>query len=201
MARDTSVTLSAWPEVHQVIRVNTRNVLNTMSAATLRLAAESDLAAINDIYNYYVMHSSCTYQEEPESLDDRRQWFSRRSARHPAIVAQSNGQIVGWGSISPFHSRCAYRHTVENSVYVHHDYHRRGVGSALLRDLISRASAQGLHAIIAGIDGEQAGSIALHAKFGFQQVGHFKQVGFKFERWLDVIYMELILSPQSRDED
>jgi phosphinothricin acetyltransferase len=167
-----------------------------MTLVTLRPAAESDLAAINEIYNYYVLHSSCTYQEDPETLDDRRQWFSLRSARHPAIVAELNGRVVGWGSLSAYQSRCAYRHTVENSVYVHHDHHRLGVGSTILRDLISRAHAQGLHAIIAGIDREQAGSIALHAKFGFHQVGHFEQVGFKFGRWLDVIYMELILSPQ-----
>jgi L-amino acid N-acyltransferase YncA len=82
---------------------------------------------------------------------------------------------------------------VENSIYVHHDYHRRGVGSVLLQELITRARAFGYHAIVAGIDGEQTASAALHTKFGFQKAGHLKQVGFKFGRWLDVIYMELLL--------
>ena len=82
---------------------------------------------------------------------------------------------------------------MENSIYIHHDHQRRGVGAALLTELIARARAIGFHAIIAGIDGEQTASVAIHSKFGFQKVGHLKQVGFKFGRWLDVIYMELLL--------
>ncbi len=166
---------------------------NTRIACGVRAAAESDLAAINDIYNHYVLHSSCTYQEEPESLEARRQWFRHRGDKHPVIVAVSGKQVVGWGSLSAYHSRCAYRHTVENSVYVQHQHQRQGIGSLLLRDLIVRARRLGHRAIIAAIDGEQTGSVALHAKFQFEKVGHFKEVGFKFDRWLDVIYMELIL--------
>lgn len=163
------------------------------TSVTIRPAVESDLSAINDIYNHYVLHSTCTYQEEPEPPEGRRQWFIQHDAKHPATVADMNGQVVGWGSLSSYHSRCAYRNTVENSVYVHHEHHRRGIGSALLEDLIIRARALGCHAIIGAIDGEQTASVALHAKFHFQKVGHFRQVGFKFGRWLDVIYMELIL--------
>jgi phosphinothricin acetyltransferase len=162
-------------------------------AATIRPATESDLAAINDIYNHYVLHSTCTYQEEPEPLDARRQWFSRHAAKHPVIVAEAGGRVAGWGSLSAYHPRSAYRRTVENSIYVHHQHHRRGLGSLLLQELITRARGLGHHAIIAGIDGEQTASAALHAKFHFEPVGHFKEVGFKFGRWLDVIYMELIL--------
>ena len=162
-------------------------------AATIRPATESDLVAINDIYNHYVQHSTCTYQEEPEPLDARRQWFRHHGGQHPVIVAEAGGQLAGWGSLSAFHSRSAYRRTVENSVYVHHQLHRRGIGSLLLQELIVRARRLGHHAIIAGIDAEQAASVALHAKFHFETAGHLKQVGFKFGRWLDVIYMELIL--------
>jgi phosphinothricin acetyltransferase len=111
------------------------------------------------------------------------------------IVTEINGLVVGWGSLAPYHERSAYRNTVENSVYVHHKYYRRGIGAALLGDLVGRARALGHHAIIAGIDGEQPASVALHVRFGFQKVGHLKQVGFKFGRWLDVIYMQLILEP------
>ena len=164
-----------------------------MDPIVIRSATEADLTAINDIYNHYVFHSACTYQEEPETMEGRRAWFKHHGELHPVIVAEAEGEVAGWGSLSAFHPRSAYRRTVENSVYVHHAHHRRGVGSLLLEELISRARALGHHAIIAGIDSEQAGSVALHAKFNFQKVGYLKQVGFKFDRWLDVIYMELAL--------
>jgi L-amino acid N-acyltransferase YncA len=109
------------------------------------------------------------------------------------IVAVVEEQVVGWGSLSAYHKRSAYRHTVENSVYIHHQHHRRGIGSLLLQELIVRSRALGHRAIIAGIDADQAASVALHTKFHFVKVGHFKQVGLKFGRWLDVIYMELML--------
>jgi L-amino acid N-acyltransferase YncA len=162
-------------------------------AATLRAATAADLGAINDIYNHYVRHSTCTYQEKPESPAGRRRWFKHHGDNHPVIVAEVDGQVLGWGSLSPYHARSAYRHTVENSVYVHHRHHRRGIGSRLLEELITRARRAGHRAIIAGIDAGQTTSVALHAKFGFVEVGRLKQVGFKFSRWLDVVYMELLL--------
>jgi L-amino acid N-acyltransferase YncA len=158
---------------------------------SIRSATESDLSAISGIYNHYVLSSTCTYQEELESLEDRKQWFNDHDERHPIIVAEANGNVVGWASLSPFHKRSAYRRTVENSVYVDHQHHRLGVGSLLLQELITRARALEYRAIIAGIDGDQAASIRLHIKFRFKKVGHLEQVGFKFGRWLDVIYMEL----------
>jgi phosphinothricin acetyltransferase len=110
------------------------------------------------------------------------------------IVAVQDEQVIGWGSLSPYHKRSAYRHTVENSVYVHHQHHRCGIGSVLLQELINLSRNQGHRVIIAGIDGEQTASVEIHKKFHFEKVGHFKQVGFKFGRWLDVIYMELNLA-------
>ncbi|HEY1788566.1 MAG TPA: GNAT family N-acetyltransferase [Verrucomicrobiae bacterium] len=160
---------------------------------TIRTATESDLAAINDIYNYYVPNSTCTYQEQPDTMDDRLQWFRHHGEKHPVTVALDNGQVVGWGSLSPFRERSAYRYTVENSVYVHHEHHRRGIGSLLLKDLITRGRHLGHRVIIAGIDGEQTASVAIHAKFHFKKAAHLHQAGFKFGRWLDVIYMELNL--------
>jgi phosphinothricin acetyltransferase len=159
----------------------------------LRAATEADLVAINDIYNYYVQHSTCTYQEEPEPIESRWQWFNRHGEKHPVLVAEADGQVIGWGSLSPYHLRSAYRHTVENSIYIHHDHCGRGIGKLLLQELIIRARALGYHAIMAVIDGEQATSMALHARFHFEKVGHFREIGFKFGRWLDVIYMELRL--------
>ena len=160
----------------------------------IRPAEESDLVAINEIYNHYVMHSTCTYQEEPEPLEGRQRWFSHHGEKHPVIVATAERQVVGWGSLSAYHARSAYRYTVENSVYVHHHHLRHGIGSLLLQELIARSRGLGDRVIIAGIDAEQPASVALHTKFNFEKVGHLKQVGFKFGRWLDVIYMELSLN-------
>ena len=163
------------------------------NTARVRAATASDLVAINDIYNHYVLHSNCTYQEAPEPLSSRRHWFGLHGDQHPVTVAELEGLVVGWGSLSPYNPRSAYRHTVENSVYIHQLRQRRGIGTLILQDLIQRARELGHHTIIAGIDAEQSGSLALHARFQFEKVGHFKQVGFKFGRWLDVIYMALIL--------
>ena len=164
-------------------------------AINLRPATEADLVVINNIYNHYVLSSTCTYQEEPESMEARRQWFRHHGEQHPIIVAVAEGKVAGWGSLSAYHARSAYRRTVENSVYVHHEHHRRGIGSMLLAELIQRARQLGHQAIIAGIDAEQAASVAIHTKFGFHKVGHLSQIGYKFNRWLDVIYMELLLNP------
>jgi L-amino acid N-acyltransferase len=164
------------------------------TSCTIRPATEADLVAINDIYNHYVLHSTCTYQEEPETMDNRQRWFERHDENRPIIVAENDRQVVGWGSLSPYHARSAYRFTVENSVYVHHELHGQGIGSLLLKELITHARRIGHRVIIAAIDGQQASSVALHEKFHFETVGQFKEVGFKFSRWLDVIYMELNVS-------
>jgi L-amino acid N-acyltransferase YncA len=168
-----------------------------IQSVTVRVAAPADLGAINDIYNHYVLHSTCTYQEEPEPIASRRQWFEHHSDRHPVTVAELDGRVMGWGSLSAYHARSAFRNTVENSIYVHPQHHRRGIGSLLLQDLIIRACSAGHRAIIAGIDGEQPASVALHAKFGFVKAGRLRQIGFKFNRWLDVIYMELLLKDEA----
>ena len=160
----------------------------------IRLATADDLEQINAIYNHYVLHATSTYQTEPETAEGRAAWFGHHGHRYPVTVAQSdeNG-ILGWASISPFHPRAAYGRTVENSVYVHPDHRRKGTGRALLADLIARTRALDYHTILALIDAEQPPSVALHEQFGFQRVAHLREVGFKFNRWLDVIYMQLIL--------
>ena len=156
----------------------------------IRPATVHDLAAINDIYNHFVLHSTCTYQTEPETMEDRRAWFQSHGPSHPIIVLEDSAAVVGWGSLSPFHRRAAYAQTVENSVYVHPSLHRKGMGRAILARLIELATEAGHHTIIAGIDAEQAPSIALHRSMGFDQVAFLKEVGFKFGRRLHVIYMQ-----------
>jgi phosphinothricin acetyltransferase len=164
-----------------------------MADLNLRLATPTDLSAINEIYNHFVLRSTCTYQTEPETVEARAAWFARHGELHPVTVAERAGTIVGWGSLSPFHARAAYGHTVENSVYVHPTSHRQGIGRALLADLIERARRSGHHTIIAIIDAEQGASVALHAALGFARVGRLRELGHKFGRWLDVDYMQLIL--------
>lgn len=161
-----------------------------MSVA-IRLAVEADLPAINAIYNHYVPISTTCYDLAPLTMEERRRWFAPREAIHPVTVAEHDDQIVGFGSLHSFRSKAGYRLTVENSVYVHPDHLRKGVGTAIVADQIERARALGLHAIVAGIDAEQHASLALHAKLGFVEVGRFPQVGRKFERWLDAVFMQI----------
>ena len=160
------------------------------TSLVLRPATQADLPAINDIYNYYVSRSTCTYQYEESTAGERQAWFAQHGTGHPVIVAESDDIVVGWGALSPFREREAYRRTVENSIYVRHDLQRRGIGIRLLENLILSATVCGHHVIMAVIDGEQAGSIALHGRHGFEEVGRLCEVGFKFGRWLNVVYME-----------
>lgn len=165
-----------------------------MSEITIRPATLDDCAAISDIYNHYVLHDTCTYQEETETVEERRAWFAAHGAQHPVIVAEREGEVVGWGSLSPFHKRSAYRFTVENSVYLKPDVRGHGIGSLLLHELITRAETLGHRSIMALISAEQTASIKLHEKFGFVEVAHLKEVGFKTNQWLDVVYMQLMLA-------
>src|SRR5215207_7188155 len=108
-----------------------------MPAFTIRLATENDLEAIRAIYNYYVQHSTCTYQIVLETAEERVAWFRDRDMkRHPVTVAESDGSVIAWASLSPWKSRCGYAWAAEASVYVHHERHRKGLGRALLLDLI-----------------------------------------------------------------
>jgi phosphinothricin acetyltransferase len=167
--------------------------MNMSTTVLIRPATEIDLPAIDAIYNHYVLHSTCTYQEEPTTADERRQWFASLGPTHPVTVATVDGDVVGWAALAPFKQRSAYRWTVENSVYVHPTQLRRGIGRSLLHDQINRATSLGLHSIIAVIDAEQSGSIALHAQCGFKHAGQLREAGFKFGRWLDVVYLQRTL--------
>ncbi len=160
----------------------------------VRLATPSDLPAINDIYNHYVHHSTCTFALEPVTADERRAWFDEHDAAHPVTVAvESDGAVVGWGALNVYNPRQAYSRTVENSVYIRADRHRSGIGRLLLADLIQRAQALGHHTIIAGISDGQVASIALHESFGFTENGRVSARGWKFERWVDVLYLQKML--------
>ena len=161
----------------------------------IRPATRADLPGILEIYNDAVLTTTATYDYEPRTLEHRTQWFEERQRdNYPMFVAvEDAGQVIGWSALNPFHARPGYRFTSENSVYVAADMRGKGVGKLLLSPLIEGAKARGLHAIIAVIDADNEASIRLHAAFGFEQVGLFKQTGFKFNRWLDVVYMEKLV--------
>ena len=159
----------------------------------IRLASLDDLEAIRAIYDHYVATSTCTYQLAAETKEARAKWFAAHDEKHPVIVAESDGEVVGFGSLSVHNVREGYARTVDDSLYVRHDVHRRGVGRALLADLIDRARALGHHVVVAGVDSAQTPSLALHKSFGFEEVGTFREVGHKLGRVLDVTYLQKIL--------
>ena len=165
-----------------------------MSNLVIRLASEADLPAIREIYNHYVHTSTATFQLELDTEGERLAWFRARGEKHPATVAVIDGEVVGWGSLSPWKERAAYDRTVEASVYVRADRHHRGIGRALLAHLVERAKALGHRVIIGGACTEHPASIALQASLGFIPIGTFRAVGYKFGRWLDVTYLQLELT-------
>jgi len=165
------------------------------SPLRLRLATLDDAEPIRRIYNLEVETSTATFDLRGRTLEEQRSWISDRSGAHAVVVAiGQDEELVGFGSLSPYKERPAYSTTVEDSVYVHRDHQGRGVGRLILGELCERATAHGFHALIARIVGDHEASIALHSALGFQIVGHEREVGRKFGRWLDVIVMQRLIS-------
>ena len=167
----------------------------------IRPARREDCPAILQIYNDAVLTTTATYDYEPRSLEHRQSWFEdHKRTGFPIFVAMNEREeIVGWSALNRYHDRKGYQFTSENSIYIAAGHRGRGIGKLLLAPLIESARKLGLHAIIAAIDGENEASVRLHARFGFLHVGRFQQVGYKFNRWLDVVYMELLLPDCSAD--
>lgn len=159
----------------------------------VRLAELEDAEAIRAIYNAEVLGSTVTFDLRPRSLDEQRRWLTARSGVHAVIVAEDDGEVVGFASISPYRDRPAYRSTVEDSVYVRADRRGQGVGRLLLEELVKVATQRGFHSMIARIVGGHEASIALHRDAGFELVGIEREVGRKFNRWLDVVLMQRML--------
>lgn len=159
----------------------------------IRPAIPSDLLEINAIFNYYVAHSTCVWTNTPCSEAERQTWYMERSEAMPVIVAERDGRVVGWGALSSFRPAYTEAGTLEDSVYVHHEFLLQGIGSRLLRSLIESARRTGLRSILANISGDQPPSIRLHEKSGFQKVAHLRQVGRKFDQWFDGVYLQLLL--------
>ena len=161
---------------------------------SVRPATRADVPAILDIYNHAVLHTTASYDLEPVSLQSRLEWFDHKQAGGwPVLVAVGGGEVGGWATFGPFREKPGYRFTAEHSVYVRGGLRGQGLGRALLETLIVEAHGRGLHTLIGGVDADNAGSIAFHGRLGFTQVAHFRQVGHKFGRWLDLVFLQLTL--------
>ena len=160
---------------------------------TIRPAVAADLPFIAAVMNHYIETSTCTFHLEPRTPDDYAAWFRDRTGAHPVTLAELDGHPAGFAYLSPWRPREAYRRSVEGSVYVRPDAHRRGVGRALLSDLIERARSLGHRTLIGGTCTEAGASLALQRALGFRRVGVLKNVGYKFGRWLDVEHTQLLL--------
>jgi L-amino acid N-acyltransferase len=174
--------------------LSTRKV--TLDMHNVRDAIEDDLGRILEITNQAIEHTTAIWSLEPTTVDERRAWFrARRERGYPVLVAEGpDGSVLGFASYGEFRPREGYRHTVEHSIYVDEAERGRGIGTALLSALIDRAVVAGVHVMVGGIDCENAGSIRLHERFGFATTGQLLQVGRKFDRWLDLVFMQRILA-------
>lgn len=160
----------------------------------VRPADERDSEAIRSIYNLEVTTSTVTFDLVPRSPADQRAWLAARSGAHVALVAVGpDGEVQGFGSLSPYRDRPAYRTSVEDSVYVRRDRQGLGVGKLVLASLLDAATASGFHSVLARVVGGHEASIGLHAALGFDVVGVEREVGRKFGRWLDVVLMQKLL--------
>jgi phosphinothricin acetyltransferase len=161
---------------------------------TVRLATLADAPAIAAIYNHEVASTTATFDLVPRSIEEQREWLRARSGAFSAIVAVDDADgVLGFAALSPYKERAAYRTTVEDSVYVDRGHNGRGIGTLLVERLVDVARESGFHSIVARIEATGTASRALHAKCGFELVGIEREVGRKFNRWLDVAVMQLML--------
>ena len=168
----------------------------------IRQATEQDLPAILTIYNDAIRTTTAVYDYQPHTLAMRQAWYDAKVADGwPVFVADDAGMVVGFSSLGPFRAWAAYKYTVENSVYVSADRRGHGIGKLLLPPLIDAARRMEMHAIIAGIDAANVASYRLHQSFGFVEVAHFREVGYKFGRWLDLKFLELLLETPHKPQE
>jgi len=169
-------------------------------AFEVRDATERDIPDMLEIYNHYVTNSTVTFDEDPLTLAEMRTKFANvQRLGYPWLVAESpSGQVLGYAYVTPWKPKAAYRFTVENSIYLRSAATGKGIGSALMREMLAKAKAAGIREVVAVIaDRGAEASIAMHERFGFQQIGHMGKVGFKFGRWLGTVLMQKSLKGRS----
>jgi len=160
----------------------------------IRKATINDIPAILGIVNHSIIHTTSNYHYEILPLEVQLQWFADKHAKnYPVIVADYQGMAVGFATYGMFREKIGYQYTVEHSVYVEEQFVGKGIGGLLLSELISLAKSEGYHVMVGGIDAENTGSIAFHKHYGFVENGIIKEAGYKFGKWLDLLFMQLIL--------
>lgn len=160
----------------------------------IRPAEAKDLSGILEIINHNILHSTAVYDYDPKSLADMQAWFEERQQEgYKVIVAEQNDSVAGYAAYGIFKPKKGYQFTVEHSVYVSENFHGKGIGKLLMAELITIAKVESIHSMIGVIDADNASSIAFHKQFGFKETGFLKEAGYKFGRWLDVIFMQLML--------
>ena len=164
----------------------------TMPPTTVRAARPDDLPAITAIFNDVIATSTAVYYVQPTTLAERTEWYRGRVDRgHPVLVAEHGGEVVGFSSFAEFRGVWpGYRHSVEHSVHVRADQRGRGIGSQLVSALFPLAGAARKHVIVGGIDAANDASLRMHERLGFERVAHFREVGHKFGRWLDLVFVQ-----------
>ena len=160
----------------------------------IRAATEADLPAVLAILNDAILNTTAVWSLTPSTLEQRRAWMADRQAKGmPVLVSERDGAVVGFASYGEFRPWEGYKHTVEHSIYVDSAVRGRGIGRGLLAALLEDAKRNDKHTIVAGIEAENTASIRLHAGFGFVEAGRLRQVGCKFDRWLDLLFMQKLL--------
>jgi phosphinothricin acetyltransferase len=165
---------------------------------TIRQATLDDIEAITNIYNEAIMTTVASFDTEPKTEADRRDWFAKHGPRRPILVAELNNKVVGWASLSDWSYHDAYASTVELSIYIKEESRHRGIGKRLFKALIEEGEKAGLHTIIARITEGNEGSVHLHESLGFEHIGVMREVGRKFGRMLDVQLMQKIYPDKPR---
>lgn len=160
----------------------------------IRPARLKDAYEIKEIYNYYILNSVATFEENPISVEEMKNRIQSTIVNFPWLVYEVDEKIMGYAYAKDWKLRAAYRQTVESSVYLNPTSLNKGVGSMLYNALINTLIQKNMHVIIGGVSLPNDTSIALHEKFGFKKVAHFKEVGFKFEKWVDVGYWQLTIN-------
>ncbi|MBN2462570.1 MAG: N-acetyltransferase [Dehalococcoidia bacterium] len=163
-----------------------------MNMLNIRQATSADLGQITNIYNDAIEKTFATFDTEPKTLEEQEKWFANHDARHPVLIAEQDGVIIAWASLSRWSDRHAYSDTAEISLYVKEEYRGKGTGKQLMQAIIQEGKTAGLHTAIARIAGSNKISADLCKSFGFQYIGTMKEVGKKFDQLLDVHLMQLI---------
>ena len=164
-----------------------------MAEPIIRPATDVDLPAILDIYNEQVLNSTATFDIEPRTMAAQLQWVKQFAPPYVLLVAEDDGGITAWGCLHPYGGKPGYRFTTEDSVYVRAGHRANRLGRRVLGALLEAAERNGFHAVIARIAGDNPASVRLHESFGFERIGYESEVGYKFDRWLDVVVMERVL--------